>query len=394
MRKHFVLGNVDQLAGTSFGPLGIALPVGISFYTFVQIGFLVEVHNRQVHAVGLGHYALFACFFPCVTAGPILLQREMLPQFRTPQRPSLDPVRIAVALSLLVIGLGKKLLLADSIAPFADGVFDRVAAGAAVATGAAWIGAVAYTLLLYFDFSGYSDLALAAACLFGLRLPINFSSPLKATSISDFWRRWHITMTRFFTNYLYAPMALSATRLAMRGGLGPHPRFLLAAKNLAPHYVISVVLKASFGMVRAVPALIWALLFIVAVGLGPLPGILALAVNSIGMLGKVFAEAFEEVDKGIIEAIRATGGNWLQVVTHGIIPETVPTLVSWSIFRLDINVRYSSILGIVGAGGIGWELARASRMGDYASAMTVTLVIFAMVFTIELITDRLRKLVR
>jgi phosphonate transport system permease protein len=168
----------------------------------------------------------------------------------------------------------------------------------------------------------------------------------------------------------------------------------LAAKNLAPHYAISVGLKASFGMVRAVPALIWALLFIVAVGLGPLPGILALAVNSIGMLGKVFAEAFEEVDKGVIEMIRSTGGNWLQVVTHGIIPETVPTLVSWSIFRLDINVRYSSILGIVGAGGIGWELARASRMGDYAAAMTVTLVIFAMVFTIELITDRLRKLIR
>ena len=165
----------------------------------------------------------------------------------------------------------------------------------------------------------------------------------------------------------------------------------LAAKNLAPARIVSIALKGSFGLVRAVPALIWALLFIVAVGLGPLPGILALAVNSVGMLGKIFSETFEEVDRGVVEALRATGAGWGRVFLQGVVPETLPRLLSWSIFRLDINVRYSAILGIVGAGGIGWELTRASRMGDYASAVTVTLVIFAIVFAIELITDRLRR---
>ncbi len=168
----------------------------------------------------------------------------------------------------------------------------------------------------------------------------------------------------------------------------------LAASNLTPHWTIGFLLKTFFALTRAIPALIWALLFIAAVGLGPLPGILALGVNSIGMLGKIFAEAFEEVDPGVIEAIRATGGNPLQVVLQGVIPQAMPTLVSWSIFRLDINIRYSSILGIVGAGGIGWELSRASRMGDYASAITVTLVIFLTVYVIELITDQLRKRVQ
>jgi len=167
----------------------------------------------------------------------------------------------------------------------------------------------------------------------------------------------------------------------------------LAARNLTPHRALSVALKAGFGLTRAIPALVWALLFIVAVGLGPLPGILALAVNSVGMLGKIFAETFEEVDRGVIEALRSTGARPGQVFREGIGPETLPTLISWSIFRLDINIRYASILGIVGAGGIGWELSRAARMGDFPAAMTVTLVIFALVWSVELASNALRRLV-
>ena len=167
----------------------------------------------------------------------------------------------------------------------------------------------------------------------------------------------------------------------------------LAAKNMAPSLAVSYLLKAAFGLTRAIPALVWALLFIVAVGLGPLPGILALAVNSIGMLGKIFAETFEEVDRGVIEALRSTGADPLQVFTQGFVPETLPKLISWSIFRLDINIRYASILGIVGAGGIGWELSRAARMGDFQSAITVTLVIFAVVWAIEQISTGLRRLI-
>ena len=140
----------------------------------------------------------------------------------------------------------------------------------------------------------------------------------------------------------------------------------LAAKNTAPSLWLSYALKAAFGLTRAIPALVWALLFIVAVGLGPLPGILALAVNSVGMLGKIFAETFEDVDNGVIEALRSTGAGPVQIFAQCFVPETLPKLISWSIFRLDINIRYASILGIVGAGGIGWELSRAARMGVFS----------------------------
>lgn len=161
---------------------------------------------------------------------------------------------------------------------------------------------------------------------------------------------------------------------------------VFAAKNLTPHILISYSIKAFAGFVRAVPALIWALLFIVAVGLGPIPGILALAVNSIGMLLKVYAEAIEEIDKGVIEAIQATGGSRVHVIMQGVIPSIMSIFVTWSVFRLDINIRYSAVLGIVGAGGIGYELMRASRLADYGQALGVTFVIFLMIISLEYIT--------
>jgi D-alanyl-lipoteichoic acid acyltransferase DltB (MBOAT superfamily) len=225
---NFLLDNVNLIAGSSLPHWHIMLPVGISFYSFIQIGFLVEVYNRQVKEVRFGHYLLFGSLFPCITAGPIILQREMLPQFGGPGPALLDGARIATALTVFGIGLCKKLLLADHIAPFANAVFDDAAGGAPIGAALAWIGALAYTLQLYFDFSGYSDMALGIAFLFGLRLPLNFNSPLKASSIIDFWRRWHITMTRFFTNYLYSPLALPMMRRALRDGHGRIARFLAA----------------------------------------------------------------------------------------------------------------------------------------------------------------------
>jgi alginate O-acetyltransferase complex protein AlgI len=225
---NFLIDNANLLTGGAVAHLDILLPVGISFYTFIQIGFLVEVYNRQVGEVRFRHYLLFASFFPCVTAGPIVLQKDMLPQFASPRPAGVDSTRIAVALTVLGIGLFKKLILADSIAPFADGVFDGAAAGVPVATAFAWIGALAYTLQLYFDFSAYSDMALGIAYLFGLRLPLNFNSPLKACSLIDFWRRWHMSMTRFFTSYLYPPIAMPLTRRALQGSYGRPVRFLLA----------------------------------------------------------------------------------------------------------------------------------------------------------------------
>ena len=161
---------------------------------------------------------------------------------------------------------------------------------------------------------------------------------------------------------------------------------MFAAKNLTPHRFVSYAVKAFAVMVRAVPALIWALLFIVAVGLGPVPGILALAVNSTGMLIKVYAEAIEEVDKGIIDAMISTGATKFQLVAQGILPVVSRMLVTWSVFRFDINIRYAAVLGVVGAGGIGWELVRASQTMAYNEMLGITLVIFSIVLFAEFTT--------
>ncbi|WP_249869578.1 phosphonate ABC transporter, permease protein PhnE [Oceanobacillus saliphilus] len=164
-----------------------------------------------------------------------------------------------------------------------------------------------------------------------------------------------------------------------------------AAKNMTPHISISYLVKALAAFVRAVPALIWALLFIIAVGLGPTPGILALAVNSVGMLVKVYAETIEEIDQRVIDAIRATGGSPIQVVMQGVLPTISSIFISWSVFRFDINLRYATVLGVVGAGGIGWELIRASRMIAYNEMLGVTIVMFIMVLGAEYFTRFLKQ---
>lgn len=166
---------------------------------------------------------------------------------------------------------------------------------------------------------------------------------------------------------------------------------VFAARNLSPHISISYLVKAFAGFVRAVPALIWALLFIVAVGLGPTPGILALAVNSIGMLVKVYAEALEEIDMGVVDAMQATGASKLQVILQGILPTIMSSFISWSVFRFDVNIRYASVLGVVGAGGIGWELVRAARMLQYNEVLMITVVIFVMIYSAELLTRFLKN---
>lgn len=166
---------------------------------------------------------------------------------------------------------------------------------------------------------------------------------------------------------------------------------IFAAKNLSPHWTISYAVKGFAALVRSIPALIWALLFIVAVGLGPTPGILALAVNSIGMLVKVYAETIEEVEKGTIEAIKATGGGKFQVIMQGVFPSISSIFITWSVFRFDINIRYAAVLGIVGAGGIGWELVRASQIMAYNEMLGITIVIFLIVLGSEMFTRVLKN---
>lgn len=164
-----------------------------------------------------------------------------------------------------------------------------------------------------------------------------------------------------------------------------------AASNTSPHWLIARFFKALAGVVRAIPALIWVLLFIVAVGMGAFPGILALAFNSTGMLVKMFAQSIEEVDEGVIESARSTGANRLQVIGRAVVPTVFTSLVAWSLFRFEINFRYATILGMVGAGGIGWELTSAMRMYRLDEAAFIIVVIFVMVYTVELIGNRLKR---
>lgn len=201
----FLIGNVNDLLGTSYPILGIVLPIGISFYTFQQIAFLVDAYRGQVTDFTFRRYLFFITFFPQLIAGPIVHHAEILPQLAKRWRIDLTS-DLALGLFIFLIGLTKKALLADSFAGIATPIFDSADAGATLTVQEAWVGALAYTFQIYFDFSGYSDMAIGIARMFGLRLPINFASPYKSVGIIDFWRRWHITLSRFLRDYLYIPL--------------------------------------------------------------------------------------------------------------------------------------------------------------------------------------------
>jgi D-alanyl-lipoteichoic acid acyltransferase DltB (MBOAT superfamily) len=226
--SNFFLDALGAALAVSLPHLEIALPVGISFFTFSQIAYLVDVYTGDADDYGVFDYLLFVSFFPYVTAGPIAYHREIISQFRAPARESFTE-RLLPGLALFAFGLFKKVVLADGIALHADALFNGAAHGTSFSALDAWSGAVAYTLQLYFDFSGYSDMALGIGYAFGIRLPLNFNSPYKALDIADFWRRWHMTLTRFFTNYVYLPLAVragrgpavSATQRFLRAVAGP-----------------------------------------------------------------------------------------------------------------------------------------------------------------------------
>jgi alginate O-acetyltransferase complex protein AlgI len=226
---NFLVDIANQLSGTSFAHHDVLVPIGVSFFTFIQIGYLIDAYNSQLIAHNFGRYIVFSAFFPCVTAGPLVLQREMMEQMADPKHKAFELRRVIVGLTMFGMGLFKKVVLADSIAPFANQVFDGAAKGLPIDASTSWIGALCYALQLYFDFSGYSDMAIGLGTVFGIKLPLNFDSPFKATNISDFWRRWHMTMTRFFTNYIYSGLAMKGMRNSAKWRLGMVGRFLLVA---------------------------------------------------------------------------------------------------------------------------------------------------------------------
>ena len=197
----FVAANINAVFSMSI-VVNILLPVGISFYTFTQIAFLVDAYRGKVAHYALPHYALFVTYFPHLIAGPILHHRDMIPQFESAHAKQPNPRLILYGLIIFGIGLSKKTVLADGIQPLVSLAFHQ----ASPSFDQAWIGALAYTFQLYFDFSGYSDMAIGISLMFGIFLPLNFNSPYKATSIIDFWRRWHMTLSQFLRDYLYIPL--------------------------------------------------------------------------------------------------------------------------------------------------------------------------------------------
>lgn len=206
----FFLGNVNvalTAAGQPAWPLlHWTLPIGISFYTFTQIAFLVDCWQGKVQETRFVHYLLFVTYFPHLVAGPVLHHAQMMPQFAHPATYRPDADKIALGLATFSFGLAKKLLLADPLGQYADLVFHQAASGTTPNLLAAWLGVIAYALQIYFDFSGYSDMAIGLSLCLGVRLPINFDSPYRATSIIDFWRRWHISLSTFLRDYLYVPL--------------------------------------------------------------------------------------------------------------------------------------------------------------------------------------------
>ena len=199
----FLLDNLNKLTENNIPLPHIVLPLGISFFTFTQIAFLVDCYRGYVREHSFFTYSLFVTYFPHLLAGPILHHSEMIPQFSNKYRKSINSKNIISGLFLFSIGLFKKVVIADTFAIWATAGFDRTSS---LSFFEAWSTSLSYTFQLYFDFSGYTDMAVGISLLFNIKLPINFNSPYKACNIQDFWRRWHMTLSRFLRDYIYIPL--------------------------------------------------------------------------------------------------------------------------------------------------------------------------------------------
>jgi D-alanyl-lipoteichoic acid acyltransferase DltB (MBOAT superfamily) len=203
---NFFVRQAGALLGWHWTLGNIILPLGISFFTFLQIGYLVDAAQGKTREYRFSNYALFVTFFPHLVAGPIVHHSDLMPQFAREETFRFDVRRFAAGFTLFTLGLAKKLLIADLLAPDAEHVFAAAGGDHGLRIADAWAGMGAYTFQIYFDFSGYSDMAIGLGLLFGVMLPFNFDSPYKSLSVVEFWRRWHMTLSRFFRDYLYIPL--------------------------------------------------------------------------------------------------------------------------------------------------------------------------------------------
>lgn len=199
----FFINNINFVLSTNIKLLNIVLPLAISFFTFQQIAYLVDAYKAEAKEYDLLNYALFVSFFPQLIAGPIVHHKEMMPQFENADNLGVNYANLATGLFIFFIGLFKKVVLADTFAVWASFGFDIAPSLTFIE---AWIVSLSYTFQLYFDFSGYTDMAIGAALMLNIRLPLNFFSPYKSLNIQEFWRRWHMTLSRFLRDYIYIPL--------------------------------------------------------------------------------------------------------------------------------------------------------------------------------------------
>ena len=218
----FISGFFADATALNWRIEDIVLPLGISFFTIQQIAYLVDAKEKRTAEHGWLEYILFVTFFPQLIAGPIVHQSEMMPQFDR-RNLGFKKTNLAIGMTIFVLGFVKKVVIAETFADYASPMFNAASHGAEITLLEAWAGAISYTFQLYFDFSGYSDMAIGIARMFSIRLPINFNAPFRATSIIEFWKRWHMTLTRFINTYLFNPLALRTTRdrSAVKKSLNP-----------------------------------------------------------------------------------------------------------------------------------------------------------------------------
>ncbi len=203
---NFVLNNLNVLLNKEWEISKIALPLAISFFTFQQIAYIVDNYNKKIVKHCFREYILFISFFPQLISGPIVMHEKLIPQIQDKKFGKFDIYLISMGFSLFVIGLVKKIFIADNLAYYANNLFDSASIGNKVQFFEGWIGSICFYFQIYFDFSGYTDMASGIALMFGIKLPLNFNSPYKSTSVIEFWRRWHITLSDFIKNYLYIPL--------------------------------------------------------------------------------------------------------------------------------------------------------------------------------------------
>jgi alginate O-acetyltransferase complex protein AlgI len=203
---NFFVDNWNSISGLQLSIAKNVLPLGISFFTFTQIAYLIDSYAGKVKEFNPVHYLLFVTYFPHLIAGPILHHHDTISQFQQRKMYRWNSRNVTIGLFLFTIGLFKKIIFADGVVSYIAPVFNAAKEGVIPSFGDAWLGTLAYTVQLYFDFSGYSDMAIGLSLLFNIKLPINFNSPYQAVNITEFWRRWHITLSNFLRDYLYIPL--------------------------------------------------------------------------------------------------------------------------------------------------------------------------------------------